>query len=197
MPCSPGTTMGPAFLLVFPLLLVLSTPCDACECKCSILRHFTAYQMSVSQGRHQRSIRPGGWWVSQWSVEMQRSGAWLLGNRSPEISDGGLWVNDPFLSPPSYNRYYTGRGNDTAQNEATESTPPGETQHLFTSYPPSFKISKPPNLCLRREVAVFWYQQLLWAETECPALSIPPITDTQFPKKNFHHFYIHTQRGLG
>ncbi|KAI4559081.1 hypothetical protein MJT46_013723 [Ovis ammon polii x Ovis aries] len=25
--------MGPAFLLVFPLLLVLSTPCDACECK--------------------------------------------------------------------------------------------------------------------------------------------------------------------
>lgn len=33
MPCSPGTTMGPAFLLVFPLLLVLSTPCDACECK--------------------------------------------------------------------------------------------------------------------------------------------------------------------
>ncbi|XP_070628541.1 metalloproteinase inhibitor 1-like isoform X1 [Bos indicus] len=28
-----GTTMGPAFLLAFPLLLALSTPCDACECK--------------------------------------------------------------------------------------------------------------------------------------------------------------------
>ncbi|XP_043293119.1 metalloproteinase inhibitor 1-like [Cervus canadensis] len=35
-----GTTMGPAFLLAFPLLLALSTPCNACECK---FRHPQTY----------------------------------------------------------------------------------------------------------------------------------------------------------
>ncbi|XP_027998407.2 metalloproteinase inhibitor 1-like [Eptesicus fuscus] len=33
MPARPGPTMDPSVLLAFPLLLALSTPCSACQCK--------------------------------------------------------------------------------------------------------------------------------------------------------------------
>lgn len=75
--CSPGTTMGPAFLLAFALLLALSTPCDACECK--IQHPQTFYCMSdIGESRETSEKHPS-----------RRVVGLTMGYRNAEV--GELW----------------------------------------------------------------------------------------------------------
>ena len=69
--------MGPAFLLAFPLLLALSTPCDACECK--IQHPQTFYCMSdIGESRETSEKHPS-----------RRVVGLTMGYRKAEV--GELW----------------------------------------------------------------------------------------------------------
>lgn len=106
--CPPGSTMEPSFLLSFSLLLALSTPCRACECK---LQHPQTYYCTSDFGksretpekspprRSHRGEMEGVGVGEGCSVDLNNVSRRL---RVENLKSMNLWAPDLFLPPPSH-----------------------------------------------------------------------------------------------
>ena len=196
---TPSVPQGPPWVLpsCWPFLCcwLCQHPVMPVSVKFSILRHFTVCQTSVSQGRHQRSIRQGRWWVSQWGTETQRWGSSGDGKKvSRRFRMGTLKSMTHFFLLPVIIGNILEHGRDTALKRSyriniTQVRPNITQVRPNTS---SKSISSPICACWGRWL-FSGYQQLLW-ETEVLLFrslpsqilkipkKIPPITSVYTPK---------------
>lgn len=150
----PGPTMDPSFLLAFPLLLALSTPCSACICK--ILHPQTFYCMSdigeltetLEKCPPRRRSCPG-------EQKHRGGGALVIRTVFKETAWGTLKSMTHFflLSVVVADIIGQGRGTFLKRNYKIRVTEVSPTPLPFS--PPSLKTNKLSNQLLLRGLDVF------------------------------------------
>ena len=162
--------MDPSFLLAFPLLLALSTPCNACNCKIEHPQTYYCTSDIGELGKHQRSLHQGGLTLGYRNVEVGE--LWWSEQCDPKTLDEEIlnqWTSGPlthFFFLPVILADILGPGNNTITRQGFR------VNVIKVNSVPPFLKQDCSNLLLLNWV-VSGALKLLWKPKVLATLSLP------------------------